>query len=145
MTTSMKDLKVWQESVGLGGDVVRAMRVGTRREVKVVSDQIMQTAVAVATQVADGYACYGVAEQRDLFRAARRSLSVLETQLAVARQGGLIPATTLAQLSTRIGTVGRLLHGYVLFIERQLEAAAASPGPNAGASAPAGAAAALSH
>ena len=134
MTTSMKDLKVWQESVGLGGDVVRAMRAGTRREVKAVADQIMQTALAVATQVADGYSCYAAPEQREIFRAARRSLAALETQLAVARQGGLIPPTTLAQLSTRIGTVGRLLHGYQLFIERQLDAAAASTGSGAVAS-----------
>ena len=124
MTTSMRDLKVWQESVALAGDVVRAMRSATRREVKAVADRVMETAILAAVQVSEGYCCHDAGEQRALFRAARRSLTALETQLAIARQAGLIPATTLAQLSTRLGNVGRLVHGYLLYIERQMEAAA---------------------
>ena len=62
-------------------------------------------------------------EQRQLYRAAKRELARLETQLAVARQADLVTAHTHADLSARIQGVNRLLGGYLVYLERQLEAA----------------------
>ena len=120
MAGSVRDLKVWQESVALAGDTIRAVRAGMKRETRVVGEQIMLTALAVAQHVADGYSRYTTLEQRHLYRAARRDLTRLETQLAVARQAELLSAPHFAELATRAQGVHRLLSGYLVYLERQV-------------------------
>jgi four helix bundle protein len=119
MAASIRDLKVWQEAVALAGEVVRMARHGARRETKVVSDQLMLTALAACT-IADGYGRYTAPEQRQLYRAAKRELLRLETQLAIARHADLISSQTHAELSNRIQAVARLLGGFLVYLERQL-------------------------
>src|SRR5688572_25868065 len=120
MANGVKDLKVWQESVALAGDVVRAVKQSTRRETKIFTDQLMSVAVAIAANIAHGYATYGADEQRIAYQEARRSLLELETRLAIAKHAGMIQPATMAQLAGRLTTVGRLLSGYVAYIDRQL-------------------------
>lgn len=121
MAAGIRDLKVWQEAVALGAEIVRLARQGARRETKVVTDHLMLTGLAVAGTIADGYGRYTAPEQRQLYRAAKRELLRLETQLAVARQAELISAQAYADLSNRVQSVGRLLGGYLVYLERQLE------------------------
>jgi four helix bundle protein len=121
MAASIRELKVWQEAVALGADVVRTARQNARRETKVVTDQLMLTALAAAGTIADGYGRYTPGEQRQLYRAAKRDLLRLETQLAIARHADLISPPTYAELSARIQGVSRLLGGYLVYLERQLE------------------------
>jgi four helix bundle protein len=122
MAASIRDLKVWQEAVALAAETVRSARQGAKRETKVVSDQLMITALAAASTIADGYGRYTAPEQRQLYRAAKRELLRLETQIAIARQADLITAQTHAELSTRIQSVTRLLGGFLVYLERQLTA-----------------------
>lgn len=127
MAANIRDLKVWQEAVGLAADVVRSSRQGARRETKVITDQLMLTAMSAATTIADGYGRYTAPEQRQLYRSAKRELLRLETQLTVARQADMVSAQTHAELLSRINSVNRLLGGYLVYLERQL-AAEVSPG-----------------
>jgi four helix bundle protein len=120
MAASIRDLKVWQEAVSLAAETVKAARQNARRETKVITDQLMITAVATATTVADGYGRYTAPEQRQLYRAAKRELLRLETQLAIARQAELLSAQTFADLSARVQGVSRVLGGYLVYLERQL-------------------------
>jgi four helix bundle protein len=120
MAGALKDLKVWQESVALAVDVVRALRPHVRRETKAVSDLVMVTAATAASRIAEGYHEYATSEQHDLYRSARRDLARLETQLAIARQADLLEAAPYAALTQRIHSVSRLLGGYLVYLERQL-------------------------
>ena len=115
-----KDLRVWQEAVGLGADVIRAMRQTNRREIKAITEHTMVTAVLMAQHIAEGYGRYAAGEQRQLYRAAKRELLRLETALAVARQADLLSAAHHAQLASRIQTVSRLLSGFLVYLDRQL-------------------------
>ena len=125
---NIRDLKVWQEAVGLAADIVRSARQNARRETKVVTDQLMLTALTAASTIADGYGRYTAAEQRQLYRSAKRELLKLETLLAIARQADLMSVQTHADLSSRTQSVMRMLGGYLVYLERQLtpEPAAAS-------------------
>ncbi len=125
MASGVKDLKVWQESVTLAGEVVRAAKQATRRETKAFTDAMMESAVTVASSIARGYACLAPDEQHASYSEARRALLDLETRLSIARQAGLLQAPTLAQLAGRLVTVSRLLAGYVAYLDRQAEHAAA--------------------
>jgi four helix bundle protein len=120
MGAGLRDLRVWQECVALGADVIRALRQTNRREIKAITEHTMVTALLVAEHVAEGYGRYGAGEQRQLYRTAKRHLLRLETSLAVARQSDLLSATSYAQLSSRIQTVGRLLSGFLVYLDRQL-------------------------
>ncbi len=133
MAATLKDLKVWQEAVGLAADVVQTLRHANRREVQVVADAAMLTALALAEHVAEGYGRYTGPEQRQLYRAARRDLLRLETQLAVARQADVLSPAHLAQLSHRAQVVGRLLGGYLVYLDRQLAGAERASRDSAGA------------
>lgn len=129
MASGVKDLKVWQEAVALGGDVVRTARQLTRRETKVFTDALMHSASAVACSIAHGYASFGAAEQREAYQDARRALLDLETRLNIARHAGILQAPALSQLTGRITAVSRLLSGYVAYIDRQSAAGTGLPLP----------------
>lgn len=120
MGAGLRDLRVWQECVALGADVVRSLRHGNRREIKAVVEHTMLMAVLVAEHVAEGYGRYGPGEQRQLYRGAKRHLLRLETSLAIARQSEMLSATAHAQLTARMQTVNRLLSGFLVYLDRQV-------------------------
>lgn len=120
MGLGLRDLKVWQEAVGLGAEVIRALRHTNRREIKSITEHTMMTALVMAEHIAEGYGRYAPGEQRQLYRAAKRDLLRLETSLAIARQAELLSATHHAQLATRLQTVNRLLSGFLVYLDRQI-------------------------
>jgi len=120
MSSGLRELRVWQESVTLGGDVIRAIRPASRRETKAISEAVMLTALSVGSHIADGFARPTMAEQRESYLAAKRALLRLETELAVARQVELVPAGTFTELCARTAQVTRLLTGYLVYLDRQL-------------------------
>ena len=120
MSAGVRELRVWQESVALAGDVIRVLRQGMRRETKSVADGIMATALAVGANIADGYARETPPEQREAYLAAKRALLRLETELAVARHADLLPAGSFTELTTRSSQVAKLLTGYIVYLDRQL-------------------------
>jgi four helix bundle protein len=120
MSTGLRELRVWQESVSLAGDVIRVMRQNVRRETKSVSDAVMVTALSIGGHVADGYARQTPLEQRESYMFAKRALLRLETELAVARQAELLPAGALTELTARSSQVARQLTGYLVYLDRQI-------------------------
>jgi four helix bundle protein len=120
MANGVKDLRVWQEAVALGGDTLRLVRQSSRRETKAFTDEILRMAAVPAACIAEAHTRPAVDEQRECYLRARRALAELETRCAIARSGELLTAPAMAQLSTRIGAVAQLLGGYLGFIERQM-------------------------
>src|SRR5689334_16272696 len=129
MAAGVRDLKVWQEAVALGGEVLRVVRHSARRETKSATDALILTALAVASHVAEGYGRYTAPEQRQLYRAAKRDLLRLETQLAILRHADLLSITAHGELLKRTHHVGRLLAGYIVYLERQRTAEDESASP----------------
>lgn len=132
MSSGVRELRVWQESVALAGDVIRAARSSVRRETRVVSDALMETALAVGSHIADGYARPTNVEQRESWLAAKRALLRLESHLAVARHADLIPAGSYTELTARAGQTSRLLTGYVAYLDRQIAEDLERPGSSRG-------------
>jgi four helix bundle protein len=120
MSSGLRDLRIWHDSIALGGDVVRAIRPHSRRETRIVSDAIMSTALAVGTHVADGYARYTPVEQRESYMLAKRALMRLESEIAVARHAELIPAGTLSEFPARAAQLTKMLTGFLVYLDRQL-------------------------
>ena len=127
MSPGIRDLKVWQESVALGGDIVRAVRRHGRRETKAFTDLLLAAAGTVASLVAEGYGRGSASDQHQCYLRAKSALLDLETQLAIAKHAELIPVATTTQISARAQAVARLLGGYMAHLERQVEAERALP------------------
>lgn len=119
MAAGVRDLKVWQEAVALGGEVLRLVRHSARRETKSAMDAVALTALTVASHIAEGYGRYTAPEQRQLYRAAKRDLLRLETQLAILRHADLLSVSAHSDLLKRLHNVARLLAGYIVYLERQ--------------------------
>jgi four helix bundle protein len=130
MSSGLRDLRIWHDSVALGGDVIRVVRQHTRRETKVVSDALMTTALAVGTHVADGYARYTPAEQRESYMLAKRALLRLESELAVARHADLVPASALPDFSARAAQLTKMLTGFLVYLDRQIGESEGKKGVN---------------
>lgn len=122
MATGFKELKLWQEAVMLGGEVVRAVRQENRREHKAFGDAVMLESASVAMLVAEGHGRYDAVEQQRCYRSAKAALAGLETRLSIARHAGIISPAVLARLTAQAGVVSRLLGGYLTYIERQIAA-----------------------
>jgi four helix bundle protein len=120
MSNGLRESKAWQEAVVLAGEVVRAVRQSNRPELKGFLDSVMLAGATVASRIADGQGRYGASEQQLAYREARRALADLETRLAVARQAGLLSASTLVRLSAQVALVGRSLAGSLSYLERQI-------------------------
>jgi len=115
----VKDLKLWQEAVALAAEVVRAARHSMRKERNVFLERLISTASALPESIAEGYSRTDALDQQRLFESSARSLSALETQLAIAKIADLIPGAVVTPIITRAATVGRLLTGYLTYVERQ--------------------------
>lgn len=114
----IRDLKLWQEAVGLAADVTRAVHGCSRRETRQLTDRVLHVALDVPARIAEGYERGETGGRVAHYREARAALAVLDTLLAVTRQAGLLPAPLHAQLAGRTATVGRLLAGYLALVER---------------------------
>jgi len=131
MSAGVRELRVWQESVALAGDVILAVRQGMRRETKSVSEAVMATALVIGTHISDGYARPTPLEQRDAYLAAKRALLRLETELAVAKHANLIPPGSFTELTLRSGQVTKLLTGFLAYLDRQVAESSERAPPSA--------------
>ena len=125
MSSAVRDLRLWQETVALAGDAVRLAVASANRERKSITDAVVRASAALALAVADGCARYEPGEQRRAFAQARRALVGLETLLAVGRRAGVFPDARHAELVARHAALSKLLAGVTAYVDRQVEIAAA--------------------
>jgi four helix bundle protein len=130
MATGLKELKLWQEAVGLAADAARLARGAAKRETHAFTDRLMSAAANVAVRIAAGYTHDAAPSQLEFYIGAREALVEVETLLAAGRQAGLLPADAALAASARAGSVHRLLAGYVSYLGRQL---AEAPSPSTSA------------
>lgn len=131
----MKELKLWQEAVLLAADVVRLGRASAKRETTAITDRLMAASADVASRIAAGYTHDAADAQLRFYVVARELLVEVETLLAIGRHSGVLPTAAVLATTARVGTVHRLLTGYVAYLERQVngEAVRAAAAPVAAA------------
>lgn len=121
MPGATRETKVWQEAIGLAGDVIRVVRRATRRETKAFTDALMLSATAVASAVAEAPTRANPSDERECYVRARRSLVAVETQLAIARVSGIIPASVHAQLAARVASLSQRVTNQMNHVDRQID------------------------
>ena len=129
MAAPTRDTKVWQEAIGLAGDIIRVVRRVTRRETKAFTDAMMLSASTVASAIAEAPTRPTPGEERECYVRARRSLVTVETQLAIARVSGIIPSSVHAQLGARVASLSQRVSNHINHVERTPMAAVAERAP----------------
>ena len=107
MAGAPRETKVWQEAIGLAGDVIRVVRRATRRETKAFTDALMLSAAAVASAVAEAPTRPVPRTSASATCARAVRWSTVETQLAIARVSGIIPSSVHAQLASRVASLSQ--------------------------------------
>ena len=125
MRGATRETKVWQEAIGLAGDVIRVVRRATRRETKAFTDALMLSATAVASAVAEAPTRANPSDERECYVRARRSLVTVETQLAIARVSGIFPSSVHAQLAARVASLSQRVTNHMNHVDHQADLSSA--------------------
>ena len=128
MAAHTRELKIWQEAVSLGGEAIRVVRRSTRRETKAFTDALMLCAADAASAISEAQARSSAVGERDCYARAKRALITLETQLAIARNGGVITPADHAQLAGRIAALSHRVSNSMTYADRQVAAVAEPSG-----------------
>lgn len=115
--TSHKDMLVWQRSVALASKIYAATAELARHERSGLSTQMRRSAIAVASNIAEGAGRTGRAEYLRFLNIARGSLCELETQVFITIDLKLIDRGL--QLEEEIAAVGRLLTALIRRLREQ--------------------------
>ena len=121
MAGTTRETKVWQEAIGLAGDVIRVVRRVTRRETKAFTDALMLSASAAASAIAEAPTRPSPPEERECYVRARRSLVAVETQLAIARVSGIIPSSVHAQLAARVASLAQRVSNQLNHVDQRID------------------------
>lgn len=135
MASGLRDLRVWHEAVATAAEVAKVCRKAARPDTRQLTDLVTRCAANVAVSIARAHARETPAAQREALRPALEGVAALETALAIARLSELLPAPACAELAHRAASVGRMVVGYLGYLDRVAEAdarsaasAAAAPG-----------------
>jgi len=85
-TRSYKDLVVWQRSIEVVIEIYKVTRLFPKSELYGLSSQMRRAAVAIPSNIAEGYSRASRAEYMRFLQIAYSSAAELETQLLIAKQ-----------------------------------------------------------
>jgi four helix bundle protein len=119
MSSSFRDLRVWQESIELTTEIYKETARFPKHEIYGLTQQIRRAAVSVASNIAEGKGHRSDREFLHFLFHARGSLLEVQTQLVIAdrldylSEGG-------RDLAMRADGVGRALSGLIASLERKV-------------------------
>ena len=107
-----RKLLVWQLSKDLGADIYR-LCAATPRAHSAVTSQLRRSALAIATNIAEGCGKSSRAETIRYLDIAAGSAAETEHHLEVARDVGAIDTKMCAELLARVTSIRRMLRGLI--------------------------------
>lgn len=108
---SHRELPVWRKSIGLAGKVYAATRSLPSEERFALDQQLRQRAVALATNIAEGWSRRTRAEFLQFLHAARGALLEIEIRTLIAIGQGYFDAT--CDLPDEIAELGSILNAMI--------------------------------
>lgn len=111
MSSSFRDLRVWQQAMELTLDVYRGTAEFPKFELYGLAQQMRRAAVSVASNIAEGNGHRTDGDFRRFLFHARGSLMELETQISIAGKLEYLSAERSRMLQSEATQVGRSLTG----------------------------------
>ncbi|MEO1007645.1 MAG: four helix bundle protein [Planctomycetota bacterium] len=117
---SFEDLQAWKLSVSLTTRVYRATAAFPSDERFGLVSQMRRSAVAVPSNIAEGWGRGQTRDYARFIRVARGSAYELQTQLLISSELGFVAAVDFEDLMSDVQQVGRVVSGLLRSIEAKL-------------------------
>ncbi|HOW36590.1 MAG TPA: four helix bundle protein [Candidatus Omnitrophota bacterium] len=118
---SHKDLIVWQKSVELVLDVYRLTRQLPHDELYGLVSQMRRSAVAISSNIAEGYQRNHRKEYIQFLYIAKGSASELETQLIIAKRLEFIVAADYQRIDNLLTEILKMLSAMILRLQNKMD------------------------
>lgn len=113
MSSSFKDLRVWQEGIKFVVEVYRATAQFPRHELYGLSQQLRRAAVSVPSNIAEGKGHRSDQEFGRFLLHARGSLLEVQTQIVIAQELQYLNSEEGKRLLALADAIGRSLNGLI--------------------------------
>jgi four helix bundle protein len=113
MSSSFRDLRVWQEAMRLSVETYRMTAGFPKNEIYGLAQQMRRAAVSVPSNVAEGKGRHTNREFAQFLFHARGSLLELETQILIARELQYLSVQQAHKLQENATKAGRSLAGLI--------------------------------
>ena len=113
MSSSFRDLRVWQEAMRLTAEIYRSTATFPKHEVYGLSQQIRRAAVSVPSNIAEGKGHRSDKEFSHFLFHSRGSLLELQTQLLIAEELQYLSKEESHRVLAMAERVGRALSGLI--------------------------------
>jgi four helix bundle protein len=119
MSSSFRDLRVWQEAIELTTGIYDETARFPKHEIYGLTQQIRRASVSIASNIAEGKGHRSDKEFLHFLFHARGSLLEVQTQLVIAGKLGYLSAEGHC-LPRKAEGVGRALSGLISALERKI-------------------------
>jgi four helix bundle protein len=118
MSSSYRDLRVWQKSMDLAEHVYRLTENFPRAEIYGLTSQLRRAAVSIPSNIAEGQGRTSKGEFRLFLGNARGSLLEVETQLMLANRMAYLNGGELSSILEECSTIGSMLNGLLASVSK---------------------------
>jgi four helix bundle protein len=126
MSSSYRDLKVWQRSIDLAENIYRLTSVFPSSEIYGLTSQMRRAAVSIAGNIAEGWGRHSRKDYSRYVDMAGGSNDELRTQLVIAERLGFGNTKLLAEATALADEIGRMLGGLHKFLQTPRKRSSAS-------------------
>jgi four helix bundle protein len=110
MLESYRELSVWQRAIEMTLETYRLTKVFPKEELFGLTSQMRRAAVAVASNIAEGYGRNSKGEYKQFLGIARGSNLELQTQILIAKELGYSRPEHLTQAENLSNEVAKMLN-----------------------------------
>ena len=126
MSSSYRDLKVWQRSIDLAENIYRLTSVFPSSEIYGLPSQMRRAAVSIASNIAEGWGRHSRKDYSRYVDMAGGSNDELRTQLVIAERLGFGNTKLRAEATALADEIGRMLGGLHKFLQTPRKRSSAS-------------------
>jgi four helix bundle protein len=119
MSSSFRELRVWQEAIDLTTEIYKETAQFPKHETYGLIQQIRRAAISIASNIAEGKGHRSDKEFLHFLFHARGSLLEVQTQLIIAEKLNYLSDSGL-RLQIRANDIGRALSGLITSLERKV-------------------------
>lgn len=113
MSSSFRDLRVWQEAIDLAMEIYHGTASFPKQEIYGLAQQMRRAAVSIPSNIAEGKGRYSDRDFRRFLFNARGSLMELETQILLAEKLRYFSEAQSRKLQSLATRVARSLAGLI--------------------------------
>jgi four helix bundle protein len=117
MTSSFRDLEVWQHAMTLVEEIYEVSRSFPREEQFGLTAQIRRAAVSIPSNIGEGSRRKRIKARLNHLDIALGSQAEVDVQIELAKRLGFCPAKDHSRLQDRIDRVGRMLNGLITALQ----------------------------